>query len=115
MDNTKDYRLDDGKTDDHTTGDSTRKVSPRASPGHLNADLTNGTINETHPSTDVIGTHDDTHDTGIPSSMLNGLPTASMPIPAVYPRMQNNTHSQQQQQQQQQQQMLLFQQQQQQA
>ena len=52
--------------------------------------------------------NDDTNDSGIPStqSIINGIPTASVPIP--FQRMPTNN-----QQQQQQQQMLLYQQQQQ--
>jgi hypothetical protein len=89
-----------------------RKSSPRSSPGRINHDLINGTNNENLPSNDGMGTHDETNVGGLTSSMINGVSTASMPIP--YQRMQNNTHQHQhqQQQQQQQQQMLLYQQQQ---
>ncbi len=74
----------------------------------MNKDLINGTNNENLPSTNTMGPGDDTHDSGIPVShlMMNGVPTASVPIP--FQRMQTNN---QQQQQQQQQQMLLYQQQ----
>jgi hypothetical protein len=93
-----------GKSDD-TTGetDSNRKQSPRASPGHLNNDLTNGTNNENLPSTNIINPGDDINDSGIPPShfIMNGLPSASVPIP--FQRMQQDN-----------QQMLLYQQQQQQ-
>jgi len=104
---------DDGKSDE-TAGDnvlpnSSRKQSPRSSPGHINNDLTNGNPNENLSSNDTIAPNDDINDSGIPSthSMINGIPSASVPIP--FQRMQTNT-----QQQQQQQQMLLYQQQQQQ-
>jgi hypothetical protein len=77
----------------------------------VNNDLTNGNTNENLSSNDTIGSNNDTHDSGMQSShsIINGLPTASVPIP--FQRMQTN---EQQQQQQQQQQMLLYQQQQQQ-
>jgi hypothetical protein len=73
--------------------------------------LINGNNNENLPSTHTIAPGDDTNDSGIPTShlMMNGMPSASVPIP--FQRMQPNN----QQQQQQQQQMLLYQQQQQQA
>ncbi|CAF3238396.1 unnamed protein product [Rotaria socialis] len=94
----------DGKSDDKTREtDSNRKPTPRSSPGHVNSDLTNSTNNENLPCANTIVSGDDPNDGLMPQShmMMNGAPTASMPIP--YQRMQNNN-----QQQQQQQQMLLY-------
>ena len=94
---------------DETTGEPTtsRKQSPHTSPSHVANDLNNGTTNEPLPSSNPLGPGDDTQ-SGIPSShfMINGLQTASVPIP--YQRMPTN--NQQQEQQQQQHQMLLYQQ-----
>lgn len=72
----------------------------------MHSDLPNGTVNEALAATDPIGPHTDINDSGIPSghSAMNGMPTASMPIP--FQRMSAND---------QQQQLLLYQQQQQQA
>ena len=99
-----------GKLDDATAENTnSRKQSPHTSPSHINADLTNGTSNEVLPSVTTLGPGDDPNDNGIPSShlMMNGLPTASVPIP--YQRVQASAA--QQQEQQPQPHMLLYQQQ----
>jgi hypothetical protein len=95
----------DGKSDNTTVEtESNRKQTPRPSPGHVTKDLTNGTNNENLPTTNTIGPGDHRNNSGIPEShMMNGMPTASVPIP--FQRMQANNHQQQ---------MLLYQQQQQQ-
>lgn len=81
-------------------------------------ELSNGTNNENLPPANVMGAGDDAQDSGMPDAhlLMNGMHTASVPIP--FQRMQTDNQQQQQQQAQQQaqqQQMLLFQQQQQQA
>ena len=123
IDNSNDFHADDGKQDG-PTGDSalknvSHKQSPRASPGHISTDLSNSNNNENLAANNPMGgPHGDVNDSGMPSSMINGMPTVAVPIP--FQRMQSNNqqqqqhHHQQQQQQQQQQQMLLYQQQQQQ-
>ncbi|UJR31194.1 hypothetical protein I4U23_018700 [Adineta vaga] len=109
-DNPNEFHVDDGKSDE-TVGDNvlpntSRKQSPRASPGHIHNDLPNGSTNENLSSNDPMGPHNDINDSGLPSvhSVMNGMPTASVPIP--FQRMQPNDHQQQ---------MLIYQQQQQQA
>ncbi|CAF3587182.1 unnamed protein product [Rotaria sp. Silwood1] len=94
----------DATSDDKTIEtESNRKPTPRSSPGHINNDLTNSSNNENLSSTNPIGVGDDTNDGLITPShlIMNGAPTASVPIP--FQRMQTNN-----QQQQQQQQMLLY-------
>ncbi|CAF0982745.1 unnamed protein product [Adineta ricciae] len=105
----------DGKSDDTISEiELNRKQSPRPSPAHAAKDLSNGTNNENLPPSNTIGPGDDIHDSRISEShlMMNGMSTASLPIP--FQRMQTDNQHQQQQQQQQQQ-LLLYQQQQQQA
>ncbi|CAF4623634.1 unnamed protein product, partial [Rotaria sp. Silwood2] len=85
----------DVKSDDKTSEtESNRKQTPRSSPGHVNNDLTNSTNNENLPSTNPIGAGDDTNDGLITPShlIMNGAPTASVPIP--FQRMQANSQQQ---------------------
>ncbi|CAF1009353.1 unnamed protein product [Adineta ricciae] len=108
-DNSNEYHADDGKSvetvGDNALPNTSRKQSPRASPGHIHNDLPNGNTNENLATNDPIGPHNDINDSGLPSvhSVMNGMPTASVPIP--FQRMQTNDAQQQ---------MLLYQQQQQQ-
>ena len=93
MDAGKEFHVDDGKSDDTAVdsglASSSRKQSPRSSPGRINNELSHASNSENLPSNVGI----DPHDSRLPSSMIDGLATASGSIP--YPRMQNTNHPQQ--------------------
>ncbi|CAF1045203.1 unnamed protein product [Rotaria sordida] len=105
IDNVNDCKSDE-TVGDNVLKNSSHKQSPRSSPGHVNTNLTNSNTIENLSSTNTIGPNDDTNDSGISSThaMMNGIPTASVPIP--FQAMHTDNHQQQ---------MLLYQQQQQEA